>query len=622
LPLAAVRLAFAAAHTFGEPAMNRLALLAALPLASLTFTALPAGAADPAKPSLAALQATLRADLAFRALSKRFIASAMRLSPVEATALGEHRYDHRLPDITARGRAARRAEWQVLLAGLGRIDPARLSRDNQVDLAVLRNELQYRVWADQTLQEWAWNPMGYNDVAGGALYTLAARDFAPWEVRLKSATARMEAIPALLRESRRQLVPARVPRVHAETVAKQNAGIIEIATDMLVPQAGVLKGAERARFDKALAGLKAAVAEHQTWLDTVLVPQAKGDFRLGRALYDTKMKFALMSDMTRPELKARALASKAAIRAEMYALARQVLASRSDLAMPDNPTAAQQQQVIEAGLKLSYAKRPPRQRLEERARETLAEATEFVKAQGLVRMPDGPVRIITMPKFQQGFAVAYNDPPGPFEKGGQNFYAVSPIPAEWSDEQAISFLSEYNDYMIHDLSIHEAMPGHYLQLDHANRADNPLRAYLGSGPFVEGWAVYAEGVMKDAGYLNGDPLFKLTVLKMRLRSVTNTLLDIGIHTEGMSREEAMALMQQGAFQQEREAAGKWTRANLSSVQLLSYFTGYEEHRQLRAEAEQRWGKEFTPRRYHDTVLGYGSPPVKYARALMFGEGVR
>ncbi|MFM5954992.1 MAG: DUF885 family protein, partial [Novosphingobium sp.] len=149
-----------------------------------------------------------------------------------------------------------------------------------------------------------------------------------------------------------------------------------------------------------------------------------------------------------------------------------------------------------------------------------------------------------------------------------------------------------------------------------------LRAYLGSGPFVEGWAVYAEGVMKDEGYLNGDPLFKLTVLKMRLRSVTNTLLDIGIQTEGMTRDQAMELMQKGAFQAEREAAGKWVRASLSSVQLLSYFTGYEEHRMLRAEAEKRWGKGFTLRRYHDTVLSYGSPPVKYVRALMFGLPIK
>lgn len=594
--------------------MKRLALIAALPLAALTLTALPVDAAK----TPAAVVKSPRADAAFKALTQRFIASAMRLSPVEATALGIHDFDGQLPDITAQGRTARVAEWRAILAELARINPAALSRDNQVDYAILTNELRYRIFANDELQEWAWNPLGYNDIAGMGLYSLAARDFAPWDVRLKAATARMEVIPAMLAESRRQLVPARVPPVYAQTVARQNAGIVEIAETMLLPHADALSGTDRARFDAALTALKAGVAEHQKWLDDVLVPQAKGDFRLGAALYDRKMKFALMSDLTRPALKARALKAKADIRAEMYALARQVLPGQ----LPAKPSPAQQQAGIEAALKLSYAKKPPRRQLEQRARETTEQATAFVREKGFIRMPDGPVRIITMPKFQQGVAVAYNDPPGPFEKGQQNFYAVSPIPEEWTDEQADSFLTEYNDYMIHDLSIHEAMPGHYLQLDHSNRTDNPLRAMLWSGPFVEGWAVYAEGVMMDAGYLNHDPLFKLTVLKMRLRSVTNTLLDIGIHTEGLTREQAMDLMQNGAFQAEREAAGKWVRANLSSVQLLSYYTGYEEHRMLRAEAERRWGKGFTLRRYHDTVLSFGSPPVKYARALMFGLPIR
>jgi len=600
--------------------MPRLLSIAVLPLAVLALAA-PASAAPTAKP--AAARTAIPADLQFKALGDAYIAAIERLSPVEATALGLHGSDARLPDITPAGRLARQREWQRLLARIGMIDPAKLGRDQQVDRAMLVNELRYRLWTDLTLQEWAWNPQAYNDAAAGSLYALAARDFAAWDVRLKAATARMEALPAFLAKSRSQLNPARVPKIFAETVSKQNGGIVEIAETMLAPHADSLNAADRARFDKALAGLKLAVAEQQKWLDTVLVPQAKGDFRLGTRLYDQKMKFALVSDITRPELKARALKSKADIRAEMYALARQVLAGRADAPpLPDNPTAQQQQAGIEAALALSYAKRPPRAQLEQRARETLAEATAFVAEKGLIRMGDGPVKVITMPKFQQGNAVAYNDPPGPFEKHLQNFYAVSPIPDDWSDAEADSFLSEYNDYMIHDLSIHEAMPGHYLQLDHSNRTDNPLRAMLWSGPFVEGWAVYAEGVMKDADYLSGDPLFKLTVLKMRLRSVTNTLLDIGIHTEGMTRDQAMELMMQGAFQQEREAAGKWVRASLSSVQLLSYFTGYEEHRELRAEAERRWGKDFTLRRYHDTVLSFGSPPAKYVRALMFKEPVR
>ena len=603
--------------------MKHVALFAALPFAALAFAQLPV---DAAKPRPNAMRMA-KPDEVFQSIATRYIAAALRGSPVEATALGEHKYDALLRDITAKGRAERRATWLGFLGELARINPAVLSRVNQVDMALLKNDLEYRIWAFDELQEWAWNPQIYNDIAAGSLYTLAARDFAPWDMRLKSATARMEALPKFLLETRKQLVPARVPLIFAQTVSKQNSGIIEIAEGMLAPHADSLSGADRARFDAALAGLKVAVADQQVWLDTVLVPAAKGDFRLGTKLYDQKMKFGLMSDMTRPELKARALKAKADTCAEMYELSRPVLRGKvADLPMPDKPTAAQQQTVIEAALRVSYAKHPPREALEQRARETLAEATAFVTKAGFVRMPDGPVKVITMPKFQQGNAVAYNDPPGLFEKGQQNFYAVSPIPTEWTDAQANSFLSEYNDYMIHDLSIHEAMPGHYLQLDHANRNPDLLRAYLGSGPFVEGWAVYAEGMMKDEGYLAEDPqeqrLFQLTVLKMRLRSITNTLLDIGIQTEGMTRDQAMDLMQKGAFQAEREAAGKWTRASLSSVQLLSYFTGFSEHMALREEAKRRWGKGYSLRRYNDQVLSYGSPPVKFVRELMFGLPIR
>jgi uncharacterized protein (DUF885 family) len=222
-----------------------------------------------------------------------------------------------------------------------------------------------------------------------------------------------------------------------------------------------------------------------------------------------------------------------------------------------------------------------------------------------------------MPKFQQGNAVAYCDSPGPLDKGQDTFYAISPIPDEWTDAQATSFLREYNSYMIHDLSIHEAMPGHWLQIDHSNQDKSVLRAVLSSGPFVEGWAVYGEGVMADENYLDGDPLFKLTVLKMRLRSITNTLLDIGIQTEGMSREAAMDLMMKGAFQQEREAAGKWVRAQLSSTQLLSYFSGYEEHMAMREEAKKRWGAKFDLKAYHDAALAHGSPPARFVRELIF-----
>ncbi|MEO6152043.1 MAG: DUF885 domain-containing protein [Croceibacterium sp.] len=551
------------------------------------------------------------ANAAFSRLGRAYLDALLAQDPVAATQLGDHRRDGELPAIDAAGRAARAASDRALLAGLGTIDRARLTRDNQVDYALLKNALEYDLWDLTTLQTWAWNPQAYNSSASNALYSLAARDFAPFPQRIAAITARMEQLPAYLAEARRQLDPARVPRVHAETVARQNAGIMEIVDTIVVPEL-TKSGLPRARFDAARANLKAALTEHQTWLDSVLVPNAKGDFRLGPQRYDQKMRFELMSAMTRPELKAKALAAFADTRQQMERLARTL----------PGCAGGTQQLAIECGLALSYAERAPRAQLEARTRETLEQATEFVRAKGFVGMPSGPVQVITMPTFNQGNSVAYDDAPGALEADLPNLFAVSPIPADWSESQAISFLTEYNTYMLNDLSIHEGMPGHYLQLDHAKRTRDPLRAVLQSGPYIEGWAVYGEGLMAEQGYLGGEAtlegkLFALTMLKMRLRSITNTVLDIGIQTEGMERDQAMSLMMTGAFQQEREAAGKWTRASLSSVQLLSYFTGFEEHMALRQEAMRRWGSKYNLRRYNDAVLAHGSPPVKYVRALMF-----
>jgi uncharacterized protein (DUF885 family) len=580
-------------------------LLASATLAGTTLQPMPAIAAPDA-------------DTAFHALAARYIDATSRLSPIGATQLGDHRFDDKLPDVSATGRAAQMAADKAVLANLAKIDRKALSRDDQVDAAMLENAVRYDIWDTETLQSWAWDAQIYNDTAASALYTLAARDYAPWPQRLKAATARMEALPALIAQGRQELVPARVPAIFATTVAKQNAGIMEIADGMLLPHESELDAADRARFDAARAKLKTAVDEQQHWIDTMLVPQAKGEFRLGPKLYDEKMRFALVSNLTRADLKVRATGAMADTRAQMYAIARQVLAGKPGAtALPDTPTADQQQAAIEAALALTYAQRPARTELEAKGRAALEQATAFVRDKDLVTMPEGPVRIITMPKFQQGNSVAYCDPPGALEHGQQTFVAISPIPADWTDAQATSFLSEYNDYMVQDLIVHEAMPGHYLQLDHANRNPSTLRAVLFSSPFAEGWAVYTEGMMADQGYLGGDPLFKLTVLKMRLRSISNTLLDIGIQTEGMTKEQAMDLMMKGAFQQEREAAGKWVRASLSSVQLLSYFTGYTEQMQMREEAKRRWGAKFDLKSYNDAVLAHGTPPTKYVRELLF-----
>jgi uncharacterized protein (DUF885 family) len=557
-------------------------------------------------------------DQQFEALAQRYLREAPELSPADATSLGDHRFDDRLDDVSAAGWQARLTFAELYLAALEPIDRSKLSRANQVDALLLLHELQSDRWRLQTLQDWRWNPLVYTRIAGDALYNLLARDFAPAPERLRSLGKRLDEIPRFLAQVREVLDPARVPKVHAETASKQNAGLKAMLDGEIAAQIATLPQTDQEVLRLSLAKARGAVSQHQIWLDKRLLPESKGDFRLGSALYDQKLAFALFSPLSRQEIRARAESELAATRSAMYEIAITELKNRKGSPpTPGKPSAAQQQRAIKAALDLAYAERPKRDAVLDAARATLAEATRFVREKNLVTLPDEPLEIIEMPEFKQGVALAYCDSPGALEAGQKTFYAVSPIPKQWTRAQADSFLREYNERSIHNLTIHEAMPGHYLQLAHANQYSSTLRKVLSSGPFIEGWAVYTERVMSDAGYLNGDPLMKLIQLKWYLRTIVNALLDQAVHVDGISREAAMKLMIDSGFQEEREAAGKWTRAQLTAAQLPVYFVGALEHIALRAEAEQRLGAAFSLHDYHDKVLSYGSPPVRFARELMF-----
>lgn len=602
----------------------RKTLLAAALLASLAACQKSeAPTAAPGADTASATADTAKADAAFADLSKRALEGWLQLSPVSATQIGEHKYDGELDDLSAAGRQKSLDFSKKILAELDATDVAALSRENQVDAAILRNQLQYDIWTAETLQSWAWDPQVYNNVAGGAIYGLMAREFAPLPERLKSATARMQKIPALLAQARENLDPARVPKVHAETVAKQNAGILSIVDTFITPNLKDLPEADRAQAQLAIDGLKAAVAEHQAWLDKTLVPNAKGDFRIGQALYDQKLQFALLSSLSRADIKQRAEGELKRVREEMYGIARTVLKDKPGApALPETPTADEQQKAIEAALELAYAERPARDKVVPDAEAALAQATEFVRKHDLVTLPDAPVEIIEMPEFQRGVAVAYCDSPGPLDKNLKTFYAVSPIPEEWDQKQVDSFLREYNSRMIHLLSIHEGTPGHYLEGWHSAKFPSTLRAVLRSGMFAEGWAVYTEKMMADAGYLDNDPLFRLVQMKFYLRTIANAILDQGVQVDGWTREQAMDLMVRQTFQQEREAAGKWTRAQLTSAQLPTYFVGVQEHFDMRKAAEAKQGAQFNLKAYHDQVLSYGAPPVRFVRQMMLDEPIK
>ena len=560
------------------------------------------------------------ADKQFEDLAKRYLDEFPTLGPVGATSLGDHRFDHLVNQVSSEARAERVAFNKKYIEALEIIPKGKLSRAYQVDAALLDNRLRSGIWRIEELQEWSWNPLNYTGLAGGAIYSLMAREFAPVEERLMNVADRLEQFPRMYAQIRETIIPERVPKIHAETAVKQNKGVLSILDNLVVPQKNKLKKRYRKQLNKAMETARNENAKHQKWLEEEVLPKANGSFRIGPKLYDRKLAFTLQTPLTRYQILEKAESELVKTRSHMYDIAKSVYKGMHPYTeFPEVPTEAYQQAVIRAALEEAYREIPDKEGIIDFARSSIRIAEDFVKEAEILTLPSDPVEIIIMPEFRRGVTLAYCDSPGPLETGLKTFYAVSPLPEEWTEKQVHSYLREYNQRSVHNLTIHEAMPGHFVQLAHSNRYPSTLRAVLSSGVFIEGWAVYVERVFLEEGFLDYDPLMQLIILKWYLRAIANAMIDQKIHAGDMSYDEAMELMIEDTFQEEREAAAKWIRAQLTSAQLSTYFVGFLEHYSLREEVQKRRGAKFVLKDYHDEELSFGSPPVQFVRALMLEE---
>ncbi|MCB9383939.1 MAG: DUF885 domain-containing protein [Bryobacterales bacterium] len=545
----------------------------------------------------------------FESAAKDYLDELLASSPELATYLGDHRFDSKLGDYSREGFAQSLALETRYLERLDKIDPARLSPENAVDYEILRNQVESSIFELEDIREYEWNPLVYN--VSGSIYALLARDFEPLDERLKDVAARLEQLPRVLDSARANL--AHPPKVHTETAIGQNAGSISLIRDDLETFLADAP-AMRAPLEKPRADAIQALEAYGEWLQQDLLPRADGDFRLGEAKFRKKLAFSLHTDMTMEQILDRAEKGLAETHLALYETAlplhREFFPKATDSEREDRSA------VIRAVLTRLADDRPTNATIVDDAKATLEEATQFVAQANLVSLPAEPVDIIVMPEFQRGVSTAYCDSPGPLEKNGKTFYAISPTPESWTKQRADSFYREYNDYMLRDLTVHEAMPGHYLQLSHSNRyrGSTMTRAVFYSGTFVEGWAVYAEQIMVEHGF--GGPRVKMQQLKMLTRAILNTILDQKIHAGSMTEDEAMRLMIDEGFQEDGEAAGKWRRACLTSAQLSTYFAGATEINGIRDAYEAKHGPIADWKAFHDQALSYGSPPAKYVKRMM------
>jgi uncharacterized protein (DUF885 family) len=551
-------------------------------------------------------------DEGFEKIAKDYIEGFLASHPESATQLGDHRYDFLLTDYSHSNRDRLLAHEKQILASLQDFsDPSKLTGPNQVDVRILRESVEGRIFELEELKEPDWNPLVYNESLANSIYLLVARDFDSPEARIPNLRQRLQAIPHVIDQAKENL--QHPPKVYTETAIEQIQGAIGLVREGLAP---LLDRAPQMRKDVApiQEATAKALEEYKQWLQKDLLPRSDGDFRIGADKFRKKLHFALSSDLSMEEIMKRAQADLQQTQTAIYETALPLY--KQYFPKAEAATLKDKKKVTTEVLNKLAEQHPDDNTIVGYCQKVVGEATDFVKAKNLVTVPEKPLDVIVMPEFKRGTGIAYCDSPGPLEQNGKTFFAVEPTPKDWSKSRRESFFREYNNFMIRDLTAHEAMPGHYLQLAHSNEFHAPtmVRAIFQSGSFIEGWAVYGEQFMAEAGY--GGPEVKMQQLKMRLRVICNAILDQSIHAGKMSEQQAMDLMMKEGFQQEGEAVAKWKRARLTSAQLSTYFVGVSEHLELREKAKERDGDSFDLKKYNDQVISYGSPPVKYVRELM------
>jgi uncharacterized protein (DUF885 family) len=573
-----------------------------------------------------------------------FLEAFVEKEPIAATAIGDHRYDGRWPDVSVAGHGARLAfidEWHATFSAL---DPSTLTPDDAIDRDLVLGELEGMRFGETELREETWDPLVWVYLLGEGIFPLLAREFAPLADRLASVASRLESIRDVTDAAKETLVgagPGRpVGRLQTETALEQLPGIDELIDEAIATAAGSDDPAVaelRPRLEAAASDAKSALDDLRLYLVDVVLPSSEGEGRIGRELFTRRMRHTMRSEtLTAERILQAADREFTAVRGEMVRLAGELWSTWR----PDEPRPSEDGPLVRGVLDAIADQHQAPGDILDFCRAENARIEAFCTEHDLIGVVDEPLDIRWTPVFLRAYGGAMLISPGPLDIGLPTFFAVTPIPDEWTPEQRESYLREDNDRMLRLLTIHEAVPGHYLQGVYGNRSSSLPRSVFQSGLFAEGWAVYATQVMMDAGYGVDDPGLLLSHWKLYLRSVTNAMIDARIHCEGMTEEEAVSLMVDGGFQEESEARAKFRRARLSSTQLSTYFAGSMEMWDIELEARRRaaaaggddpasirpgrlpGGLGDTPGfRYRDhleAVIGHGAPPTSLLRRALFG----
>jgi uncharacterized protein (DUF885 family) len=551
------------------------------------------------------------ANAQFDQYKNNFVENLWKVYPDWASSQGFHKYDSvmRIPDTDYR--KEKLAFAQSNLDSLKNYAVDELSSNNVTDYHMIKNQLESTIFSINEVRSFEWDPSNYN--VCGSFAEILNGNYDSLENRVRSISYKLDNVPAFYEAAKANIKNPTIE--HTQLAIDQNTGgksVFEADLIDAVGKSSLSDDEKRAILEKSKKAI-VAIDDYVAWLKK-LDNKTPRSFRLGKELYDKKFEFEIQSGYSPDEIYQKALTHKDELHQKMFALADKLWPKYCASEAKPTDKLKVIKQVID---KISLQHTTP-EKFQSEIEKQIPELVAYVKAKDLLYIdPSKPLVVRKEPDYMAGVAGASVSAPGPYDKNANTYYNVGSM-SGWDAAESESYLREYNDYILQILNIHEAVPGHYTQLVYANQSPSIIKSNFGNGAMVEGWAVYTERMMLESGYKNSDEMW-LMYYKWNLRTTCNTILDYSIHTKNMSKEAALNLMLNEAFQQQAEADGKWKRATLTQVQLCSYFTGYTEIYEFREEQKKKLGDQFSLKKFHEKFLSYGSAPVKYIKELMTKE---
>ena len=550
----------------------------------------------------------------FSVIAEEYVLNTLTFAPSQATAAGYHRHngvpmDELLDEFSSITANRQRAYYGRFAAGLKRdVKPDKLGPEDRADYDLVKQLISLARFEIEEVAAWAHTPQIYAEAIGNALFVPYTQEYAPRNKRFYDILKRMERIPSRVLQAQGNLTTT--PKIWRDVAIEETKGNIDLIALIRKDRPAEISKKFDDAADKAILALNQYIQ--------FLTKDLEGkdyDWRLGADKYKKKFQLTLGTSETPDQLLSAAEAELKKVRQEMARLSG--WSGKGDI----NP-------VIRKRLDQIALKHSTKENYFSDARRDLAEATAFVASKGLLKLPPNKnLAVIETPAFMRGiYSVGGFNPAPALDPTLGAQYWLTPIPADWPADRTESKLREYNFYGLKLLTIHEAMPGHYVQFEYANRIElrgrRLLRSIYANGAYTEGWAIYATQMMLEEGYLNNDPDLKLTFLKQQLRMISNAILDIKLQTGRMTDQEALQLMTEETFQENEEAKGKLQRAKLSSVQLVTYYAGWRDHTRMREIAKQVKGTSFKLNDYHHAVLEAGGLPTPAVCKLVTGRELR